>query len=95
MVEGFGLDGYLLHGIVRRRGDIYVFLICKGIDETLSVEATPEAAPDAAPEAAPAGEPSYDDAPVAMPAEDDIPEPSGEEGTALSVQENNGEEVEL
>ncbi|HIU99286.1 MAG TPA: hypothetical protein IAC73_05545 [Candidatus Limadaptatus stercoripullorum] len=52
------------------------------------------AAPDAAPEAAPAGEPSYDDAPVAMPAEDDIPEPTGEEGTALSVQENNGEEVE-
>ena len=59
------------------------------------VEATPvEAAPDAAPEAAPAGEPSYEDAPVAMPAEDDIPEPTGEEGTALSVQENNGEEVE-
>ena len=58
------------------------------------VEATPEAAPDAPPEAAPAGEPSYDDAPVAMPAEDDIPEPTGEEGTALSVQENNGEEVE-
>ncbi len=53
-----------------------------------------EAAPDAAPEAAPAGEPSYEDAPVAMPAEDDIPEPTGEEGTALSVQENNGEEVE-
>ena len=58
------------------------------------VEATPEAAPDAAPDAAPAGEPSYEDAPVAMPAEDDIPEPTGEEGTALSVQENNGEEVE-
>ena len=59
------------------------------------VEAAPAtAAPDAAPEAAPAGEPSYDDAPVAMPAEDDIPEPTGEEGTALSVQENNGEEVE-
>lgn len=64
------------------------------IPEDAPVEATPEAAPDAAPEAAPAGEPSYDDAPVAMPAEDDIPEPTGEEGTALSVQENNGEEVE-
>ena len=59
-------------------------------------DALPEDAPvEAAPvEAAPAGEPSYEDAPVAMPAEDDIPEPTGEEGTALSVQENNGEEVE-
>ena len=68
------------------------------LPEDAPVEATPdvapEAAPDAAPEAAPAGEPSYEDAPVAMPAEDDIPEPTGEEGTALSVQENNGEEVE-
>ena len=42
LVEGFGLDGYLLHGIVRRRRDIHVFLIRKGIDEALSVEATPE-----------------------------------------------------
>ena len=58
-------------------------------------DALPEDAPaTATPEAAPADEPSYDDAPVAMPAEDDIPEPTGEEGTALSVQENNGEEVE-
>lgn len=64
------------------------------IPEDAPVEATPEAALDAVPDAAPAGEPSYDDAPVAMPAEDDIPEPTGEEGTALSVQENNGEEVE-
>ena len=72
------------------------------LPEDAPVEAAPDAAPEAAldavpdavPDAAPAGEPSYDDAPVAMPAEDDIPEPSGEEGTALSVQENNGEEVE-
>ena len=65
------------------------------LPEDAPVEAAPAtAAPDAAPEAAPAGEPSYEDAPVAMPAEDDIPEPTGEEGTALSVQENNGEEVE-
>ena len=64
------------------------------LPENAPVEAAPDAAPEAAPEAAPAGEPSYDDAPVAMPAEDDIPEPTGEEGTALSVQENNGEEVE-
>lgn len=68
-------------------------------EDALQGDALPEdapvtAAPDAAPEAAPAGEPSYEDAPVAMPAEDDIPEPTGEEGTALSVQENNGEEVE-
>lgn len=64
-------------------------------DDALPDDALPDDAPvDATPEAAPAGEPSYDDAPVAMPAEDDIPEPSGEEGTALSVQENNGEEVE-
>ena len=62
--------------------------------DALPGDAPVTAAPDAAPEAAPAGEPSYDDAPVAMPAEDDIPEPTGEEGTALSVQENNGEEVE-
>ena len=66
------------------------------LPEDAPVEAAPvEAAPvEATPEAAPAGEPSYEDAPVAMPAEDDIPEPTGEEGTALSVQENNGEEVE-
>lgn len=63
-------------------------------EDALPEDAPVEAAPDAAPEAAPAGEPSYEDAPVAMPAEDDIPEPTGEEGTALSVQENNGEEVE-
>ena len=63
-------------------------------EDALPGDAPATAAPDAAPEAAPAGEPSYDDAPVAMPAEDDIPEPTGEEGTALSVQENNGEEVE-
>ena len=64
-------------------------------EDALPEDALPEDAPaTAAPEAAPAGEPSYDDAPVAMPAEDDIPEPTGEEGTALSVQENNGEEVE-
>ena len=64
-------------------------------EDALPEDALPEDAPvEAAPEAAPAGEPSYDDAPVAMPAEDDIPEPTGEEGTALSVQENNGEEVE-
>ena len=63
-------------------------------EDALPEDAPVEATPDAAPEAAPAGEPSYDDAPVAMPAEDDIPEPTGEEGTALSVQENNGEEVE-
>lgn len=62
--------------------------------DALPEDAPATAAPDAAPEAAPAGEPSYEDAPVAMPAEDDIPEPTGEEGTALSVQENNGEEVE-
>lgn len=62
--------------------------------DALPGDAPATAAPDAAPEAAPAGEPSYEDAPVAMPAEDDIPEPTGEEGTALSVQENNGEEVE-
>ena len=63
-------------------------------EDALPGDAPATAAPDAAPEAAPAGEPSYEDAPVAMPAEDDIPEPTGEEGTALSVQENNGEEVE-
>ena len=64
-------------------------------EDALPEDALPEDAPvEAAPEAAPAGEPSYEDAPVAMPAEDDIPEPTGEEGTALSVQENNGEEVE-
>ena len=62
--------------------------------DALPGDAPATAAPDAAPEAAPAGEPSYEDAPVAMSAEDDIPEPTGEEGTALSVQENNGEEVE-
>lgn len=63
-------------------------------EDALPGDAPATAAPEAAPEAAPAGEPSYEDAPVAMPAEDDISEPSGEEGTALSVQENNGEEVE-
>ena len=64
-------------------------------EDALPDDALPDDAPvDATPEAAPAGEPSYEDAPVAMPAEDDIPEPTGEEGTALSVQENNGEEVE-
>lgn len=64
-------------------------------EDALPEDALPEAAPvEAAPEATPAGEPSYDDAPVAMSAEDDIPEPTGEEDTALSVQENNGEEVE-
>ena len=64
-------------------------------DDALPDDALPDDAPaTATPEAAPADEPSYDDAPVAMPAEDDIPEPSGEEGTALSVQENNDEEVE-
>ena len=63
-------------------------------EDALPGDAPATAAPDAEPEAAPAGEPSYEDAPVAMPAEDDIPEPTGEEGTALSAQENNGEEVE-
>ena len=56
-------------------------------EDALPEDALPEAAPvEAAPEAAPAGEPSYDDAPVALSAVDDIPEPTGEVYPALSVQ---------